>query len=460
MAIITNLQPPAGEPIASDTVLSFDVIDPVIAELRVFVWVVFRETGQVELANDGDNFQPLYSFSQITTIPGGRRYAIRRVGGWPSTPELRVDDCACPPEIGTPSSGEVNTASNQGGAPGEFFITKVAEDLQFRTAKSSDGSISIITDVDNTVDFTFAGSSLTEPVIDVANVPVLSPGRQDLTLVDGEAGFYAEPPFPPGPKDPLYVAFPPVSSANFGRRVGVVLAAGNGTTPIEWTPDVADAFIDPSYSFNAPGGPTVEPVGTYGPTFLVWQAVEDLAGPGVHGWAFEYGSNLGGGGGGDWASVLAAGNVSGANDASMEDEQRVEWGVEVPAPLDPTSGGSRSARRFDGAAPGAGIWSDMGSAVALDEPSRGDTTVIVRAYCTTQQGNAPNDPKWAVLEEVWNLRAATRLRTILSENPDGAFRFNMTGNDLFLQVNDLNLGGSITAYAMVDVTIQPGPPPA
>jgi hypothetical protein len=103
MAIITNLQPPAGTPVENDTVISFDVIDPVVAELQIFSWVVFRATGQVELAYDGSNFQPLYSFSTIEGIPGGRRFSLRRVGGWPSQPEVRVDSCACPPEIAPPA---------------------------------------------------------------------------------------------------------------------------------------------------------------------------------------------------------------------------------------------------------------------------------------------------------------------------------------------------------------------
>jgi hypothetical protein len=167
MAIITNLQPPAGEPISADTAISFDVIDPVIAELRVFVWAVFQETGQVELANDADNFQPLYSFSTIENIPGGRRYTIQRVGGWPNAPELRVDSCACPPELVPPSTGEINTASNVPGGVG-IFQTKAGVDLRFKSLRSSDGSITI-TGEPNTVDL-------------VANVAA---ARWDETLVAG-----------------------------------------------------------------------------------------------------------------------------------------------------------------------------------------------------------------------------------------------------------------------------------
>ena len=91
MALFTNLQPAAGQPIAADTTLQFDAIDPLINDIRIFVWVSFAATGQVELAYDSANFQPLYSASQITTIGGGLRFFVRRSGGWPSTPALRVD---------------------------------------------------------------------------------------------------------------------------------------------------------------------------------------------------------------------------------------------------------------------------------------------------------------------------------------------------------------------------------
>ena len=104
MAIITNLQPAPGEAIASDTPITFDVLDPVISTLRVYVWAVFADTGVVELVHDGENFTTQYSFSSITTITGGRRFSIPRVSGWPSAPELRVDTCACPPTLTAESS--------------------------------------------------------------------------------------------------------------------------------------------------------------------------------------------------------------------------------------------------------------------------------------------------------------------------------------------------------------------
>ena len=90
MATIINYQPPAGTPISANTAVSFDVIDASIDSLLIFVWVVFAD-GVVELSYDNAAFQPYYSYAQITSITGGWRFAIQRVGGWPSTPDIRVE---------------------------------------------------------------------------------------------------------------------------------------------------------------------------------------------------------------------------------------------------------------------------------------------------------------------------------------------------------------------------------
>ena len=140
MALITNLSPPAGTPIAADGLITFDVIDPVIEELRVFVWTVFAATGQVELVFDGDNFQPNYSDSAIASTPGGRTFAIRRVSGWPSQPQLRVADYPSPPDI---TGITDTTAANVGGFTG-IFQAKVADELRFKSLQSSDGSVTIV----------------------------------------------------------------------------------------------------------------------------------------------------------------------------------------------------------------------------------------------------------------------------------------------------------------------------
>jgi len=123
MALFTNLQPAAGSPIAADTVIQFDVIDPLIDQVTVFVWASFAATGVVETVYDGSNFQPLYTASQITTIPGGKRFFLRRSGGWPSTPEIRVDSCACPPTTSPGGAGSLQDAYDTG----QTIVTSAAK---------------------------------------------------------------------------------------------------------------------------------------------------------------------------------------------------------------------------------------------------------------------------------------------------------------------------------------------
>lgn len=196
MALITNLQPPAGTAVAASGAVSFDVIDPVVEELKVFVWVVFKATGAVELVYDGAAFQAMYSASQISAVTGGRRFSVRRVGGWPSTPELRVDTCACPPDL--VSAGEINTGANVGGFA-EVFQLKLGYALQFRTLRSSDSSIAIAQNLTNldltlpdlTVVDTFANNTTLD--IEIADITADTAAFVHLSLwnaTTGEAAAY------------------------------------------------------------------------------------------------------------------------------------------------------------------------------------------------------------------------------------------------------------------------------
>jgi hypothetical protein len=169
MAIVTNLQPPAGTPVAVDGPITFDVIDPAIAELQIFVWAVFTDGTPTELVYDANNVQANYSFSQISTIPGGRRFSVRRVGGWPSTPELRVSDSA-------PASGEANTASNLPGGVG-LFQTKAGVDLVFRSFESSDGSVGISGGA-NTIDLSSTATVALDAVLTEGN----NSGANDIEM--------------------------------------------------------------------------------------------------------------------------------------------------------------------------------------------------------------------------------------------------------------------------------------
>lgn len=137
MAIITNLSPAPGEAIAADQAVSFDVIDPLISELRVYVWAVFADSASYELVYDSENFSPSYSFATITPATGGRTFSIQRVGGWPSAPELRVDTCACPPEVS--SSDDSGSSTTTAGGWREVYR------VDFRDVFTSLGAVDLNT---------------------------------------------------------------------------------------------------------------------------------------------------------------------------------------------------------------------------------------------------------------------------------------------------------------------------
>ncbi len=77
--------------IAAGEAAVFDVTEESDAGIFVaFVWTILESTGDTEVIHDGTNFTARYSFSIRETITGGFRYTVRRVGGWPSNPRIRV----------------------------------------------------------------------------------------------------------------------------------------------------------------------------------------------------------------------------------------------------------------------------------------------------------------------------------------------------------------------------------
>lgn len=141
MSLITNLSPPSGVNVEIDGVVSFDVIDPVIEELRIYVWAVFAN-GSVELVYDTTSFQPTYSTSSVTSTTGGRTFSIRRVGGWTSQPGLRVDTCACPPGL-SESVQDTRTLTAGAGLSGGGDLSA---DRIFHVGANLDASIIVNTD--------------------------------------------------------------------------------------------------------------------------------------------------------------------------------------------------------------------------------------------------------------------------------------------------------------------------
>lgn len=264
MALITNLSPPAGTPVAADGVISFDVIDPLIAELRIFIWTVFADTGQVELVRDGDNFQPLYSTSSEASTPGGRTFSIRRVGGWTSQPQLRVTDCACPPEI-VPAG--IDTLANLGGG-GEVGKSISGTTLNLRTFESRDGSVAV-TEYPLTVDL--SASSGTEPISDVAKLNIAA--GTTVALAAGDRARAADMSVG-GAVITLELPEIVADLDEKGSRCSFVVPTGNAGQALTVTPFAGNGVTDPA---NGSVVATVTyPTGTFtGYTVLTWEAVRD-----------------------------------------------------------------------------------------------------------------------------------------------------------------------------------------
>ena len=558
MAIITNLQPPAGTPIAADAALRFDVIDPLVDELRVFVWAVFRATGQVELVHDGEFFQPLYSFSTITPTPGGRTFTVRRVGGWPSQPELRVDTCACPPEL---DGGGLSAFANVGIGAGVGRDITLGT-LNLRSLRSSDSSVSIVQEA-NSIDLTVVAGDTggRDPVTDISVVQVPS-GDYDLLTLD--MGQRAQVQSPDAPATKVRVAFPTIQPGDGGRRIGIFLFSDNSLFGIET--DAAEYVVTPGPTFLNPGVRLAIPAGVLTAPYnvLTWEAVEDVeqlppgtvdsispstivasspaitftitgtggtlpdlvdltavlssedtglllltvtavsqpGGPGTawtvtadlvppgpasgvfdlallgpmdsfaffytcvavdapadprqpsgNGWLLDWNTPEIGGGppppGGDWATVLAAGNTSGPTNPILTDDTRIELN---------TDGAYVTGRSYLNV-PDGGLWVDMGDPIT--EPATGGTglgVAVVRAMFVgrfTLTGNAT----WGYVEQVWTLNAGvpSLLRTIAQEGDiDTRFRIGASGTQLVAQVN--GTGGQIAASVNVLVAVDLGGP--
>ena len=86
---VSNVQPPAGTPIARNSPLFFDVTDDSGSFRRIIVTADFS-SGAVEVVHDGDGFARGYEAGVRSVIPGGFRYRVQRAGGWPNGPTIRA----------------------------------------------------------------------------------------------------------------------------------------------------------------------------------------------------------------------------------------------------------------------------------------------------------------------------------------------------------------------------------
>lgn len=86
VALVT---PADGSAIARSAPLVIDVTDA-SDFASIFAWVVYPN-GNTEVAYDGEAFTAAFAGSSTrVSISGGYRYTLRRAGGWPAAPTIRV----------------------------------------------------------------------------------------------------------------------------------------------------------------------------------------------------------------------------------------------------------------------------------------------------------------------------------------------------------------------------------
>jgi len=86
---VGNFIPPQGQFIASNTFLTFDVIDPDGFRL-VLLTASFPSMNIYEVIHDGEAFGPNYNDgnSGRVAIEDGFHFSILRKGGWPTSPTI------------------------------------------------------------------------------------------------------------------------------------------------------------------------------------------------------------------------------------------------------------------------------------------------------------------------------------------------------------------------------------
>jgi hypothetical protein len=86
---VTLVSPAEDSEITRATAIVIDVTDA-SSFAAIFVWVVYPN-GSTDVVHDGEGFAvPFAGSSTRTSISGGYRYTLRRAGGWPAAPTVRV----------------------------------------------------------------------------------------------------------------------------------------------------------------------------------------------------------------------------------------------------------------------------------------------------------------------------------------------------------------------------------
>lgn len=89
--VVSGFSPPPGTTIATGDAIQFDVTDDSGAFSRIFAVARFLGVGTDEVVHDGDAFTARYApQSNRVPIANGFRYTVRRYGGWPDSPQIRV----------------------------------------------------------------------------------------------------------------------------------------------------------------------------------------------------------------------------------------------------------------------------------------------------------------------------------------------------------------------------------
>lgn len=89
---VFDVSPPGLADLTPDTQVFFSVTDET-GLLCVFVYVIYPETGDVEVIHDGVNFMPRFlTTSTRVTITNGFRFSVRRKGGWKLSSGATVPD--------------------------------------------------------------------------------------------------------------------------------------------------------------------------------------------------------------------------------------------------------------------------------------------------------------------------------------------------------------------------------
>jgi hypothetical protein len=88
--VVSPLAPSVAAPITNEDYVTFEVTDDSGKTRRTLVYVDIAESGDWELAFDGDVFVGGYRTSLRNPISGGHKYYLQRAQGWQAVPPVHV----------------------------------------------------------------------------------------------------------------------------------------------------------------------------------------------------------------------------------------------------------------------------------------------------------------------------------------------------------------------------------